>query len=206
MNAWRRYFDELGVAGLMAASLLILPALASAQTAELRGVVADATGAVLPGVSIRIQNAGTGVERAVTTDSDGLFRVPALQPGSYVVESILMGFNTDSRKLALTVGQVAELRIALTVGALEESVQVVGSSATVEIDTTTSDLSAVVTQQQLAELPVLNRGFVGLAQLLPGGGPARSGDGRSSAPRSAIRSPSAAPTCGACTPCRSTVA
>ncbi|MBY0495430.1 MAG: carboxypeptidase regulatory-like domain-containing protein [Cyanobacteria bacterium] len=178
MNAWRRYFDELGVAGLMAASLLILPALASAQTAELRGVVADATGAVLPGVSIRIQNAGTGVERAVTTDSDGLFRVPALQPGSYVVESILMGFNTDTRKLALTVGQVAELRIALTVGALEESVQVVGSSATVEIDTTTSDLSAVVTQQQLAELPVLNRGFVGLAQLLPGGGPARSGDGR----------------------------
>ena len=48
----------------------------------------------------------------------------------------------------------------------------------VEIETTKSDLSAVVNQEQLSELPVLNRGFVGLAQLLPGGGPARTADGR----------------------------
>ena len=95
-----------------------------------------------------------------------------------MVESTLQGFGTDTRKVVLTVGQTADLRISLAVGAVQESVEVVGRGGTVEIETTKSDLSAVVSQEQLSELPVLNRGFVGLAQLLPGGGPARSGDGR----------------------------
>ncbi len=108
----------------------------------------------------------------------GVFRAPALQPGPYSVDSSLSGFGTDSRRLVLTVGQIADLRITLSVGAVQESVEVVGRGATVEIETTKSDLSAVVNQEQLSELPVLNRGFVGLAQLLPGGGPARTADGR----------------------------
>jgi hypothetical protein len=158
-------------------NLLLLPALASAQTAELRGAVNDSSGGALPGVSVTILHDGTGVERSVVTDEQGAFRVPLLQPGPYTITSTLAGFGTDTRKVVLTVGQIADLRIALSLGAVQESVQVVGRSA-VEIETSKSDLSAVVNQEQLAELPVLNRGFVGLAQLLPGGGPARSGDGR----------------------------
>jgi hypothetical protein len=167
----------IAVAALLAA-LLFIPAFASAQTAEMRGVVTDSSGAVLPGVSVNIRQEETGVQRAVVTDEQGSFRAPALQPGPYVLESTLMGFGTDTRRVVLTVGQVADLRIQLTLGALEENVQVVGTSAAVEIETSKSDLSAVVNQEQLAELPVLNRGFVGLAQLLPGGGPARTGDSR----------------------------
>jgi hypothetical protein len=163
---------------LVLATLLVFPILASAQTAELRGSVADSSGGVLPGVSVTIRQEATGVERSVVTDEQGIFRVPALQPGPYAVESILMGFGKDLRKVVLTVGQVADLRIALSVGTLQETVQVVGMAAAVEIETTKSDLSAVVNQEQLAELPVLNRGFVGLAQLLPGGGPTRTADGR----------------------------
>jgi hypothetical protein len=159
-------------------TLVMLPATASGQTAEMRGQVTDSSGGVLPGVTVSIRHEATGVERTVVSDEQGGFRVPALQPGPYVVESTLSGFGSDQQKLVLTVGQVADLRITLSVGTLEESVEVVGSSAVVEIETTKSDLSAVVNQEQLAELPVLNRGFVGLAQLLPGGGPARSGDGR----------------------------
>jgi hypothetical protein len=157
--------------------LLFLPALVSAQTAELRGSVSDSSGGALPGASVTIVNDATGVERSVVTDEQGVFRVPLLQPGPYTIASSLMGFGTDTRKIVLTVGQIADLRIALSLGAIQESVQVIGRSA-VEIETSKSDLSAVVNQEQLAELPVLNRGFVGLAQLLPGGGPARTGDGR----------------------------
>jgi hypothetical protein len=157
---------------------LLMPTPAAAQTAELRGLVTDSSEGVLPGVSVTIRQEATGVERSIVTDELGSFRVPVLQPGPYVIESTLMGFGTDRRRVVLTVGQVAELRIALTVGTLQESVQVVGTSAAVEIETTKSDLSAVVNQEQLAELPVLNRGFVGLAQLLPGGGPARGPDSR----------------------------
>ena len=164
--------------GALVAASLFLSVPASAQTAELRGAITDSSGGVLPGVSVTIRQEATGVQRSVVTDDQGVFRVPALQPGPYVIESTLMGFGTDTRRIVLTVGQVAELRISLTVGTLQESVEVVGTSAAVEIETTKSDLSAVVNQEQLAELPVLNRGFVGLAQLLPGGGPARTGDSR----------------------------
>ena len=138
----------------------------------------DSTGSALPGVTVTIVNTATGVERVVVTDEQGGFRVPALQPGPYTVESSCRASTPTPSKVVLTVGQVADLRVTLSVGAIQESVQVVGRGATVEIETTKSDLSAVVNQEQLSELPVLNRGFVGLAQLLPGGGPARSGDGR----------------------------
>jgi hypothetical protein len=159
------------------ASLTLLPSPVYAQTAELRGSVSDSSGGILPGVTVTIRHEGTGVQRVVVTDDQGTFRVPALQPGPYEVASELQGFGKEARRVVLTVGQVADLKFVLTVGALSETVQVVGTSP-VEIETTKSDLSAVVSQEQLAELPVLNRGFSGLAQLLPGGGPARTGDSR----------------------------
>ena len=177
MIDWLPSRNGLAACGVLLAALLVLPATASAQTAELRGSVADTTGSALPGVTVTIVNSATGVERVFVTDAQGAFRAPALQPGPYTVESTLTGFGTDTKKVVLTVGQVADVKVSLSVGAIQESVQVVGRSA-VEIETTKSDLSAVVNQEQLSELPVLNRGFVGLAQLLPGGGPARTADGR----------------------------
>ena len=177
MNAQPTPVRKSAVPGVVLTAMLFLPVAAFAQTAELRGFVADSSGSALPGVIVTILNVATGVERSVVTDDQGAFRAPVLQPGSYTVISSLMGFGTDTRKLALTVGQVADLRVSLAVGVIQESVQVVARAA-VEIETTKSDLSAVVSQEQLSELPVLNRGFVGLAQLLPGGGPARTADGR----------------------------
>ena len=177
MNAQPTPVRKTAVLGVVLTALLFLPAAVFAQTAELRGFVADSSGSALPGVTVTILNVATGVERSVVTDDQGVFRAPLLQPGSYTVVSSLMGFGTDTRKLALTVGQVADLRVSLAVGVIQESVQVVARAA-VDIETTKSDLSAVVSQEQLSELPVLNRGFVGLAQLLPGGGPARTADGR----------------------------
>ncbi len=159
-------------------SVLLAPVIAFAQTAELRGVVVDSSGAVLPGVSVTVRHEATGVERALVTDEQGMFRAPALQPGPYAVESTLMGFGKDARKVVLTVGEVADVRVTLSIGAVSESIEVVGAAAAVDIETSKSDLSAVVNQEQLSELPVLNRGFVGLAQLLPGGGPARAPDAR----------------------------
>ncbi len=173
----RVLLSALRTVTVVVAVLLLLPNAALAQTAELRGAVTDSSGSALPGVTVTITNDSTGVERLVVTDEQGGFRAPALQPGPYTVASSLTGFSADTKKVVLTVGQVADLKVSLSIGAIEESIQVVGRSA-IEIETTKSDLSAVVSQEQLSELPVLNRGFVGLAQLLPGGGPARTADGR----------------------------
>ena len=150
----RTIFSYRPALGVLLAALLLLPGTASAQTAELRGSVVDASGSALPGVTVTITNTATGVERVVVTDEQGVFRVPALQPGPYAVESSLTGFGSDTKQVVLTVGQVADLRVALGVGAISETVQVVGRSAVV-IETTKSDLSAVVNQEQLSELPNL---------------------------------------------------
>ena len=149
---------------------------ASAQTAELRGTIVDESGAVLPGVTVTIKQTATGIERATVTDEHGLFRAPALLPGPYRVTSELQGFKGDARTLQLTVGAVSEVRITLGLGQVSETVQV--SAAATPVESTKSDLSGVISEKQLADLPVLNRGFVGLAQLLPGGGPSRAGDSR----------------------------
>ena len=116
------------------AVLLFLPGAAAAQTAELRGSVNDASGSALPGVTVTITNSATGVERVVVTDQQGAFRAPALQPGPYTVESTLTGFSPDTKKIVLTVGQVADVKVSLEIGAIAETVQVVGRSA-VEIET-----------------------------------------------------------------------
>jgi len=158
------------------AMILAVSASAFAQNAELRGTVTDESGAALPGVNVTIKGVDTGVTQTKVSDEVGGFSAPSLTPGPYRVTSELMGFKTDARLITLTVGQVAELRITLAVGALSETVEVRGTAETVNV--TKSDLSAVVTTAQLAELPVLNRGFIGLAQLLPGGGPSRTSDNR----------------------------
>ena len=166
----------LRVVYLLVAAAIAFPTSARAQNAELRGAVTDESGGALPGVTVMIRNTETGADRNLVTDSGGLFRAPALQPGKYRVSAELQGFRTQNRDLTLTVGENADIRLVMAVGQVSESVTVVGTAATIE--TTKSDLSGVVTEKQLTELPVLNRGFVGLAQLLPGGGPAISGDAR----------------------------
>ena len=100
-----------------------------AQTAELRGAVVDASGATLPGVTVSIVNSATGVARTAVTDEQGVFRVPALQPGPYAIEFSLQGFGTEARKVVVTVGQVADIKVTLAVGTVAETVQVVGTLA-----------------------------------------------------------------------------
>ena len=174
--ASHEFFKHLRLVLLVIAAGGLFPSAGFAQTAELRGMVTDDSGGVLPGVTVTIKQVSTGIERTTVSDEHGLFRAPALQPGPYQVTSELQGFKTDLKSLTLTVGDVAEIRVSLGVGVLSETIQVVASA--MQVDTTKSDLSGVVSEKQLAELPVLNRGFVGLAQLLPGGGPSRSGDAR----------------------------
>jgi hypothetical protein len=172
----RRYTRQVAFVVLFSAMLAFCSTTAFAQTAELRGTIVDESGAVLPGVTVTIKQTDTGIERTMVTDDRGLFRAPALLPGPYRVTSELQGFKSGARTLQLTVGEVSDVRITLSVGQVSETVQVSATAALVE--STKADLSGVISEKQLADLPVLNRGFVGLAQLLPGGGPSRAGDSR----------------------------
>ena len=148
-----------------------------AQTAEIRIDVTDNTGAVMVGVPIVVMNTETGVQHISNTDSAGVAVAPALQPGSYLVSATFSGFMKQEHKLGLTVGQVAAVKLVMALEGATQTVEVT-QAAGLEIQTTKSDVSGIVTRAQLDNLPVLNRGFIGLAQLLPGGAPSLSTDSR----------------------------
>lgn len=165
----RRFFRAV----LVAAALVVwfVPPAARAQLvgANLGGVVTDQSGGALPGVTVTVTNTGNGFQQVLVTEADGKFRAVALQPGVYEVTADLTGFSQQKRQITLTVGADATLNLELGVGVLAETVMVSGSAALVEV--TRSQPSSAVIGEQIAALPVLERNFLALAQLLPGAAP-----------------------------------
>src|SRR5438552_18782341 len=110
--------------GLGALLLLVLvPAVAFAQ-ASITGVVKDASGAVLPGVTVEASSpALIEKTRNVISDGEGLYKIVDLRPGSYVVTFSLSGFSTVKREgIELTAGFTATVNAELRVGAVAETV------------------------------------------------------------------------------------
>src|SRR5205809_4955296 len=107
--------------------------LAIAQTAgTISGVIQDATGAVIPGVSVTVKTVDTGVSRMLVTDEQGRYRGLNLPPGSYEVQAMLPGFQTEIRRgIILTVGQEAVINLSLQVGQVADQVEVTGEAAAV---------------------------------------------------------------------------
>src|SRR5437899_3807346 len=151
-------------------SLIFLSGIAvSAQvtTATIAGVVQDASGAVIPGVSITIKNVETAITRTATTDQGGRYTVPDLTLGNYEVQAQLAGFQTEVRSgITLTVGRVAVVNFALTVGQLSDKVTITAEAPLVE--STTSAMSSLVDERTIRDLPLNGRSYDQLALLQPG--------------------------------------
>jgi hypothetical protein len=154
------------IAGLLIA--IVVATTAGAQTgASVTGVVKDAQGGVLPGATVTVRNADSGITRSTVSEGGGDFRVSGLPPGKYDVAAELSGFATSEVKgQVLTIG--AELKVTLTLGlsGLQESVTVAGVAPVVE--TSKSEVAQVVSQEQIQSLPVNSRQALTLALLLPG--------------------------------------
>src|SRR5688572_13961748 len=148
-------------------ALLLTAAPALAQTgATLAGTVTDVTGGVLPAATIIVRNVATGATRQAVTGDDGRFTIAALPAGDYEVRSELKGFRPLVRSgIALTVGENAALILKLEVGATD-AVTVTG--ATSQVNTRTSELSFLVDQRTIAQIPVNGRNYTDLMSLLPG--------------------------------------
>jgi hypothetical protein len=143
-----------------------LPAAALAQEAVLSGTVTDATGAVLPGVTITAVHEATGNTFTAGTDGSGVFRVPA-RIGTYRVTAELPGFTTVTRAgVTLLVGQTATLNMQMAVSTLQESVTVTGEAPL--IDVATSVVGGNIDERQVQELPIQGRDWTSLALLAPG--------------------------------------
>ena len=148
--------------------LLLPPADALGQsTGEIRGIVQDSSGGVMPGASVTAINELTGLERTVVTDSGGRFNFPRLPVGNYRVEATLQGFKRfASAAFRLDVEDIRQMNVVMEVGAIAEGVTVSGTSAVVE--TVGGTLSQVVDERRIRELPLNGRDPLQLQLLLPG--------------------------------------
>ncbi len=154
---------------LVVAISLLLPALLLAQGTggRILGRVADPTGAVLGSVRVTAVNVATGVTRDTQTNDSGDYVFPDLPVGTYVLNFELIGFKKDVRKdISLDVNQVITLNMVMQLGAAQEIVDVTSEAPLV--DTTSTQLGAVVNNRSVNELPLNARDTYQFLQLQPG--------------------------------------
>ncbi|MBX3289100.1 MAG: TonB-dependent receptor [Acidobacteria bacterium] len=136
---------------------------AQAATADLTGSVIDPGGSVVPGATISARNISTGISRTVTSGSDGSYRFIALPPGEYEISADAATFKkVVISPVRLTVGQVAELRINMEIGAQDAIVTVTGDSIEL-IETTKTNVSTTIDQARIENLPINERSATGFA-------------------------------------------
>src|SRR5262245_10289810 len=152
---------------VIALALLFAAATARAQVVggSIGGTITDDTGGALPGVTVTVTNTANGTTQVATTGERGNYRVVALQPAPYLVTAELSGFTTLKREVVLTIGTELTIDFKLGVAAVSETLNVVAETPLVEV--AKSQPSSVVVAEQVAALPVLQRNFLTLAQLLP---------------------------------------
>src|SRR6266567_8089589 len=141
---------------------------ALAQTsAGVRGVVTDASGALVPGAEIAVTNLDTGAKRQTLTNETGGYEVPLLQPGRYTIAGHKPGFKQAIRNgLELELNQVAQIDFTLAAGEVTETVEVQASAAPLESNT--SSVGQVIETRAVSDLPLNGRNFAQLAILGPG--------------------------------------
>jgi outer membrane receptor protein involved in Fe transport len=135
-------------------------------TATIEGVVTDPNNALIPGAKIAARNVDTGLTREIVTDENGIYRLTALQPGTYKLTASAQGFSENNfGSITLTVGQKLNLDLALRLN-VNEVIQITDAAPVVE--TTRTQVSASVGEKAVRELPVNGRNFLDFVTLTPG--------------------------------------
>lgn len=159
-----------GIVRLGVAAVLLVCAVqlhAQVTTGTISGKVADSTGAVLAGATVAILNDDTGVSRTVNTDSAGRYIAPSLPLGNYRVTVSQEGFQTQVRSgIVLMLGREAVVNLELPVGAVTQTVEVIGQAPLVE--TTGATVGFVVDDRTIRDLPLNGRDLTELILMNPG--------------------------------------
>jgi hypothetical protein len=150
---------------LLAASLF--PALLVAQRAQITGRVTDPSAAVIASVEVRVTHTDTDVTRTAATNELGYYTLPLLPHGKYRVAIQHPGFRSvEHPDVVLQEDQVLRLDFTLQVGEVTENITVTGTSSLIQ--TSTSEVSTVIPNQRVLDLPMRGRNFFALVGLVPG--------------------------------------
>jgi hypothetical protein len=134
---------------------------------SIQGTVSDGSGGSISGAAVRIKNLETGAERNQVTDEAGRYDAAALPVGPYEVRAEKSGFRSEERTgISLVVGQRETVDLVLHVGDVRQTVQV--EAAPDPVSVTTDDVSGLVGERQVKELPLNGRSYDQLMTLNPG--------------------------------------
>src|SRR5215472_18188864 len=150
-------------------SALFVPAFVLAQTTgSIQGTVTDSTGAVVDGATITVLNLATNASRTATSNASGFYSIPNLVPAPYSIKFEKQGFTAvDIKSVTLTTAQILTLNTTMKVGSVQEVVEVNGS-AIAPVETESTQLSTLISNKTITDLPLLTRNPYELILLSPG--------------------------------------
>ncbi|MCZ6753058.1 MAG: TonB-dependent receptor [Acidobacteria bacterium] len=156
-----------GVFCVVAMFFFALTSHAQVSTGTISGTVTDSTGAVLPTAEVVVLNEDTGISRTVQAGGAGRYSAPSLALGNYRVTASLAGFQTGVRSgINLTVGRTAVVNFELSVGAITQTVEVIGEAPLV--DTVKGSMGELIESATITELPLNGRDLAQLVTLQTG--------------------------------------
>ena len=154
-------------------------AVAQTVTGTISGIVADPTGAVVPGVNLTLRNEETGVERSRQTNAAGIYNFVNVLPGTYQLSVAAEGFKSvQTVPFTATVNQSLVQDFTLEIGAVTETIEVTGEAELIQA--TSTELGTVITQQSVRDLPLNGRNFSQIMILTPGTTPVSTAQGEGS--------------------------
>lgn len=172
----RRHTINLTLALLLTLATSATSARAQLGTASVSGTVTDQNGAVVPHARVVLKNKATGQTREVVTGAEGVYQMRNLPPAVYELRASAQNFaESVVDNVNLQVGEVPTVNITLRPAGLGETVTVLSDQA-VGVDTTTSQVSGLISSRTLENLPLNGRNFLDLAFLIPGNAPAPNYD------------------------------
>ncbi len=145
---------------------LTAPIVRAQGEASISGKVTDATGSAIPHVSVKVTSEEKGSVRTTGTDESGNFNVPLLSVGEYRVTAQREGFATVVEEVTLVLGQRANLEFTLEVAGIHQAVQV--EARPFAGDVSTNDVSGLVSEREVKDLPLNGRSYDQLLTLNPG--------------------------------------
>jgi Carboxypeptidase regulatory-like domain len=145
----------------------LCPLLYGQANGSLAGTVTDKTGSVIAGAKVTVTSQATGLTRETKTDDSGHYLVPLLPVAVYTIHVESQGFQTtEQRDIRLQINEQLEIDFSLKPASVSSTVEV--SATELAIETANPSLGQVITEQQVAQLPLNGRDFVQLASLTPG--------------------------------------
>ena len=169
LSATARSLTMRGIALTLVLLFSLLPLKLSAQDthATINGQVTDASGAVVPGAAVRVQNTANGTVVSAKTNGSGIYNVPFLVPGTYTVTAEMQGFKTTERpNIELRVNDAINLDFHMEIGSSSESVTV--SAAPPVLDTEGASQGEVVDTRRIQDLPLQAGNPAEMALFAPG--------------------------------------